>query len=242
MPEKEPRGRSRAFSDAQLRQALTDGLTAPEIAAKYGVSKQAVYPRIAALEKSTVAAVAAPEESRRFVHSTNTELEILDECLRRVQMLLDACHRWLLDPDDPSRYDVGARASEITVIYLPLDEDGEPKSRKPQRKNLQALLAEVQEFGEHRILSAESKYADPRTLVLSTMQECRAILTTIQDLKEKLLNARAVEAWIEELRAALAEVSPEIARAVAENVQRRLSLAPAFGGARPLSAGRTRGE
>jgi len=235
---KEPRGRHRKYTDAQLRQDLADGLNGAEIAEKYSCAKQGVYSRIAALEKSTVAAVAAPEESRRFVHSTNTELEILDECLQRVRLLMDACHRWLQDPTNPKRYDVGPRANEIQVIYLPLNGDGEPTTRKPQRKSLGALLDEIEDFGEHRVLGAESKYADPRTLVLSTMQECRATLTTIQDLKEKLLNARMVEAWIEELRAALAEMSPEKAREVAENVQRRLSLAPAFSGTAALPAGR----
>lgn len=47
MPEKEPRGRARAFTDAELRQDLADGLKALEIAKKYRISKQTFYSRIA---------------------------------------------------------------------------------------------------------------------------------------------------------------------------------------------------
>ena len=41
----------------------------------------------------------------------------LRRCFERVNLLFDACDRWLRDADDPSRYDIGPRAAEVLVTY-----------------------------------------------------------------------------------------------------------------------------
>jgi hypothetical protein len=70
-------------------------------------------------------------------------LEVMDElrrCFERVNLLFDACDRWLRDADDPTRYDIGPRAEELRVTY----EEQRPGERTLKKKaTLAELLAEV---------------------------------------------------------------------------------------------------
>lgn len=54
----------------------------------------------------------------------------------RLTMLFDACHDWLLDPDNPARYDLGPRAHEVMCHY-------EAPIEGPVRSELVAALVEA---------------------------------------------------------------------------------------------------
>jgi len=106
-------------------------------------------------------------------------MEELQRCFQRVNMLFDACDRWLRDADDPTRYDIGPRAGDILVTYEQPGDDGKPQRRK---ESLDRLLARVESAGV-AVERWESKHADPRELVLKTAQQ----LTGQTQLLAKLL-------------------------------------------------------
>lgn len=90
----------------------------------------------------------------------------LERCFERVNLLFDACDRWLRDPADPSRYDIGPRAEELAVIYTEPGEDGRPVKRK---SSLAELLERIEGAKPGRTVTmVEAKHADPRDLVLKT--------------------------------------------------------------------------
>lgn len=90
----------------------------------------------------------------------------LERCFERVNLLFDACDRWLRDPADPSRYDIGPRAEEIQVIYVEPQEGGLPVRRK---SSLAELLERIEGAKPGRtVMMVEAKHADPRDLVLKT--------------------------------------------------------------------------
>lgn len=227
---KEPRGSHKLFTDEQLRGHLSDGWNAPRIAEHYGCSKQAVYQRIKQLGQTTAAAAVAPEESKRFVKATTDELEVLSECLARVRLVQDACHRWLLDPENEAQYDIGARSNEITVVYEVVV-DTERGSRIVKRKaKLNQLLGALQEAdgltfkGEvlRGVAGAESKHADPRSLILDTVLRCESVLKTGLELIDRIRGAQMMEAFREEMLAGIAEVAPEVRCAIEERLRSRL--------------------
>lgn len=101
----------------------------------------------------------------------------LERCFGRVNLLFDACDRWLRDPEDPSRYDVGARAEEIAVIYTETEQsiEGLPVNRR-RKDSLAELLERVERAGEEQsraVRMVETKHADPRELVLKTAARLR---------------------------------------------------------------------
>lgn len=63
----------------------------------------------------------------------------------RLTMLFDACHDWLLDPDDPTRYDLGPRAHEVMVHYeAPIEGPVRPQMVDALVEAARALVAERQ--------------------------------------------------------------------------------------------------
>jgi hypothetical protein len=96
----------------------------------------------------------------------------LDRCFERVNLLFDACDRWLRDPTDPSRYDIGPRAEEMMVTYteVPANEESKPRQRKASLAELLQRIdqAPVEEKPGRTVTTVETKHADPRELVLKT--------------------------------------------------------------------------
>ena len=111
----------------------------------------------------------------------------LRRCFERVNLLFDACDRWLRDADDSSRYDIGPRATELLVTY----EQAETGSDKVTRRKepLSALLARVEGLPGVGVVMVETKHADPRELVLKTADRLRSqselLARLIGDLDER---------------------------------------------------------
>ncbi len=138
-------------------------------------------------------------------------MEELQRCFQRVNLLFDACDRWLRDADDPTRYDIGPRADDILVTYLAQgDADGDKPTRK--KGSLARLLA-LAEGGGVMIERWDTKYADPRELVLKTAQQ----LTGQTQLLAKLLgqlderpqvNVLMAPEWLQVRAALLTALAP----------------------------------
>jgi hypothetical protein len=228
-----PRGLHRAFTDEQLRGDLDADLRPREIAEKYGVSRQAVYKRIGQLEECDVAAACAPAESRRFVASMNDALTEIAELTRRVRLLLDACERELLEIDEggeaTGRYDVGPRAGELMVSFLRV-------GAGRQKRNLQTLLDIALDPERERFVSAESRFADPRQLLLSASAESRALIGDALRVAEKLADASVVQRVLDRFFSLLERVDAGFAAEIAEEVRRDLVLGTAFRAAAGISA------
>jgi len=213
---KAPSGHESRITDAELRSEVATGLSVAAIARKYGVSRQAISKRVNRLGLTTVAAVVAPEESRRFVRRQIDCMEELTKSLRRVNLLMDACDEWLRDPDNPERYDVGARSTEVTVHYI--DYSGE----RPFKTK--AKLSELLDRISERVawVSAETKIADPRQLILSTAQEVRQTVATAAELARMLVEMKQMESFREALLAEIEMVDRDVAGRIAERVRRSL--------------------
>jgi hypothetical protein len=191
------------------------------IADRWTVSKTALIRHKAEhLPQRLVAAKSAVEKANG--------LEVMDElrrCLERVNLLFDACDRWLRDADDPTRYDIGPRAEELRVTY----EEERPDGRTVKRKaTLAELLAEVN--GSDRspartVTMVETKHADPRELVLKTaarlQPQIELLARLIGELDERpRVNIFVSPEWVAIGTAVLEPLAPypEVRAAVAERL------------------------
>lgn len=154
------------------------------IADQYSVSKAAI---IRHRDKHLPAALIDAQAANDQVSAIQVTAE-LTRLYAKVGMLLDACDRWLRDPEDPTRYDVGARSTDIQVIYTEDGPNGKPVRRK---RPLSALLGELQQEGLDVAL-VEARHADPRDLLLKTAAQLReqlaflANLTEVAELKDRV--------------------------------------------------------
>jgi hypothetical protein len=191
------------------------------IADHWTVSKTALIRHKAEhLPQQLVAAKAAAEKA--------DGLEVMGElrrCLERINLLFDACDRWLRDADDPTRYDIGPRAEELRVTY----EEERPDGRTVKRKaTLAELLAEVN--GSDRspartVTMVETKQADPRELVLKTaarlQPQIELLARLIGELDERpRVNIFVSPEWVAIGTAVLEPLAPypEVRAAVAERL------------------------
>jgi len=198
-----------------IDRALVGGEAVRLVASRYvPLSKTAVQRhKDEHLPTTMVQAQAAREEG----HALDV-MEELTRCFQRVNLLFDACDRWLRDADDPTRYDIGPRAGDILVTYEQPGDDGRPQRRKA---SLDRLLARVEGSGV-AVERWDTKYADPRELVLKTAQQ----LTGQTQLLAKLLgqlderpqvNVLMAPEWLQVRAALLMALAPhpEARRAVA---------------------------
>ena len=152
----------------------------------------------------------ATQEARRQAHAVDVMAEI-GRLFHRMNKLFDACDRWLTDPDDPDRYDIGPRADEVTVVYL--DGDTTRKAR------LSTLLRELHGATGMVYGGGDWKHADPRKLVLETAAQLRGQLELVVDLMERAHNAERMERLTEAILAALKGKAPDVAEAVLAALQ-----------------------
>jgi hypothetical protein len=205
-------------SRAAIDQALVEGISAPKVAARYRrLSDDAIRRHAAAHVPAALAAAAADGYGQR----AGETLAQLNRCLERVNLLFDACDRWLRDPDDPTRYDIGPRAEDLHVTYVEPDGDGKPVRKKAKLSELLARLDGI----APEIRMVETKHADPRELVLHTAKRLEAqtelLARIIGQLKDPaVLNLTVHVEWIQ-LRAV-------ILRALDPHPEARLAVAQAL--------------
>ncbi len=108
-------------------------------------------------------------------------MEQLEQCVSRVTLLQDACDRWLRDPEDPTRYEIGPRVEDVMVTYV------ERVGNKPVRRKarLSDLLVKAAGVAPD-IRLVETRHADPRKLVLAASHRLSGHLELLARLMGEL--------------------------------------------------------
>ena len=147
--------------------------------------------------------------------------------METIGKMLRACDEWLTDPEDPTRYDLSPRASEIMVHYETTTAGPGGRAIVVRRKaRLSALLGALSRVRDGlTVTTAESKAADPRKLILDTTKTLESHMRLVAEIAGKI----AVQGSTTFL------ISPEwtalrgrMLVALADHPQARLALAAAL--------------
>lgn len=158
----------------ELIQAIVRGDTYRSIAKRYGISQGTITRLIRA---ELAAKIAAAKASHDIMDGTFV-IESAGQAAESLRKMLQACERYLQDPDDTDAFAVGPRATEVEVIIEEHGEDGRIKGTR--KATLQELLDEVEgNIGAGAIQKAELKITDPRKLILDTADLINRQLATI---------------------------------------------------------------
>lgn len=145
------------------------------ISRQYDITPSSVHRYLTEKLADRAAKVVAERDA---AHGTDFVAETLKQD-ERVQKLLDACDRYLTDPADPSRYDLGPRAWEIDIVYRTVEPDTDKMITR--KESLQALLDKLDAQG-YQPWEVRMKHADPRKLLL----EAATVLRSTLELRAKL--------------------------------------------------------
>lgn len=178
----------------QADMGLSDGQRSlRDIARQTGFSKDALVRHKPHVQKSLLKA--AEVEQAAAADSVLATIKVHGE---RIQLLYDACDRYLRDPGHPDRYDLGPRDTDVTVIYEteqdrdgPGDPDDEDDHVSIKRVKIRkkALLSELI-AGIPNIFTISYKIADPRELILKTAVVLKGQLEFIGQLSGELMAAK----------------------------------------------------
>ncbi len=206
----------------EIDQALVSGESFRNIAERFAVS-------VGALSRHKDAHVTAALVQAKAAQDEADAIDVMTElrrCFDRVNLLFDACDRWLRDADDPTRYDIGPRAEELDVTYdeLVIGKDGKQRMVR-RKKKLSALLPAIQSE-TLTVALIETRYADPRDLVLKTANRLQGQLELLSKLMGDLedgnvFNVVVSADWVQIRTGLLSALAPypEARQAVATTLQ-----------------------
>ncbi len=203
-----------AISAAALHRHRRDHLAEVLAKAKHAQQNRADAHAVAVGEQI------ATQEARGHEHALDVMTE-LGRCFTRVNLLFDACHAWLLDPEDPTRYFLGPRADDVQVIYWGRDSNGQAVTKKAP---LSEILARVENAGV-RVERWEAKYADPRELALKVAAQLKGQTELLAKLmgdlqQEGVINIAVHPEWVKVRATLIGALAPfpEARVAVAESL------------------------
>lgn len=224
-----------------IDKSLIDGDSFRHIAARHGVSTGSLQrhknDHLSQLlaESVTRAPVPVPvsvdlaEVTQHAAQRQAENLDVrvqLDKHVERINLLSDACDRWLRDPDEPSRYTLDPRADDLMVLYEDLNDRTRGGDPKRKRATLAELLERVANL-DIAVQVVERRHADPRELVLKTAESAKSQMSLLVTVLDKLYNQQQVEAFQTTVLTAINEVAPDVRQRIAENIERRrLDLRP----------------
>jgi hypothetical protein len=176
-----------------------------------------------AKEAAQAVEIAAAAEAREGIESERSRdvMKEFGRCFDRANLLFEACDRWLRDPANPDQYDINPRAEDVYVTMIRPGQNGDPPVR--QKKRLSVVLREIDGTNGFEVRAVETKYADPRKLVLSSIGELRE-LTRLQ--------LQIFESWSQmgefqrEVLEGIGEASPEIREKIVRRLHERRGMYP----------------
>jgi hypothetical protein len=146
----------------------------------------------------------------------------LSKCLRRVNLIYDACDEYLRDPTNPEKYDIGPRAEDVSIIYTQSRGEGEKEIRR--KRKLSEILADLEERAGFRAELVEVKRADPRDLALKALAESRNQLALLVDIQIAAQNIVQTGRFQEEMLSFVDELEPGLKKRFLERLNEKRML------------------
>jgi hypothetical protein len=174
---------------AAIDKALVNGVPLRGIAGQYGLTDSSLARHKA---EHLPATLVRAQRGREQTHALGV-MEELERCVRRINLLLEACDRWLRDPDDPSRYSLDPRAEEVQVIYTTRTAQGPVRRRVPLSHLLEAVTHQSPGLVVEHV---ENKSADPRELLLKSTSQLKGQIELLAKLLGQLDERPAVNVLV----------------------------------------------
>ncbi len=170
----------------KIDKAILEGVPIRRIVAQFGTSQGTVQ-----RHKRHVSQKLLKAKEVKEVAQADTLIDELRKYRKRVELLFDACDRWLRDPDNPDQYDLSPRENEVRVIYT----EKVGKSIVQKKENLTILLRKIEKSGRVPIYW-EYKNADPRELILKTAAQLNKQLELLGRISGELENSPPVNIFV----------------------------------------------
>lgn len=200
-------------------------MTLAAVARKWELPRYAIQVHMRRMYKEVAIAL-----HERRVDRGNYVLDTINKVTEKLERMLDACEDYLLDPDDPQKYNLGPRASEIEVIYyVPSKEHagrrGAEGATARKKDKLQTLLNIALKDKYAQDVVVNYKYADPRVLLGSTADSVERQIRLLAQIQGKIKDAsqEMTQVVLMQIQNVIVEATkdhPEIRKEIADAIRR----------------------
>jgi len=171
----------------EINKLLIETKNILELSKKYNLP----WHSLKAHKQNHLPAVLSKAKEAQEITQANDVMAELKRCFERVNLLFDACDRWLRDADNPSQYDIGPRADDVIVTYY---EPGKKKG-KPKKASVSQILARIKNAG-YQVESWETKHSDPRELILKTANRLQGQIELLAKLQGELQQQQEINVQV----------------------------------------------
>lgn len=208
-----------------IRDILDGRKSRKTIAKEYGLSNVSVITNY--MKRKLIAPLA-----EKSLDSRDRSAAILQQRLDDIQLYLDklieSCDEFLTDPSDPTRYFMGNRADELTVVYEKAEElDNGKVIRKRYAEDLQTLLDIALDPNSSKVLQVKSARTDVRKLILDALsvsqKQVELIGRITGQMQDILVHADIKSIVVPKICQVVSEVSEESKPMIMDELQRILN-------------------
>lgn len=157
-----------------IKRDIIHGVTVTQIAKNYGITTSSVQRYKAVVQKELAALW--DKECQKSAATLNERYEEIAVMLKK-QLL--ACEEWLQDPDNPDKYTVIPRSSEIKIVLEWYDSEDHYHRRTT---TLREAIAEIEKSGK-MVGSITFNNTDTRKIILETAKVLQQNLDSIARLQ-----------------------------------------------------------
>jgi hypothetical protein len=177
-----------------------------------------------------LAAQAERQAADELAHALDVVAQ-LSRQIERLNLLSDACHEDLRDPDDPTRYTLAPPAERVSLVYWGRGPDGKTAKKKT---TLQAALDLLCGAGVAVASVDVSKDApSPSETLMKAAQGLQSQMQLVVQVLDKLHNAQTMERFQAEVLQAIAEVAPNVRERIVAALDERGRVAGVISPAAP---------
>lgn len=209
----------------QIELDMAEGMPIRSMSTKYHISRTA----LAKYRDERLSTQIIKSVEKRDITNAEELFNVILKTVRRMELISDACDKFLDDPNTPGEYYVGPRAHEVAVVYMEAvhakNRQGEPYIKWTKRKaNLQDLINSIEEDGEKKVVSLQTNDADPRVLLVKSSEALAHQMDTLVQAwrsvdqgKSSFLGTPAWEQVVKVIQSATNNY-PEVRRLIADGL------------------------
>ena len=177
---------------ADIDKALRAGEHITELAKKYKISRSTL-----SKHKKEHMGKVLNVAGRKGLICIEELLIQLTENMKFMRKMMYACDDWLKDPEDPDKYFIGERSSEIEITYLEKNEETGRYNQVPKKATLQEIIDANDAEGHYMIMKLQSTASDPRELLLKSVNKLEKsveiVMKIAQSDKENTFKNKAMD-------------------------------------------------
>lgn len=178
---------------ADINKMILDDATNISIVKLFGLNNRTLKKH---KENCLLKAVEGNEKAKELFLS-NILLRNVEDKLELLDKIIYGCSDYLTDPDNPDKFFMGARSTEIDVVYQEVSEKTGRLNQTQKKAKLQALLNVVESTDQFIVNNTSVKHSDPRDLLIKGVSELKQVtkmlIETTQAVIENEHKKRALD-------------------------------------------------